>query len=335
MCQNMARPFLSGCPLQLLAMSLLAMFFCASTVENEKQEERRNQEKASRWNETSSLPLPSSQDSENTPQKIHSSDSRNAWMLLMNNEVRSKKMNKNKSRKIKFGIPGLLEAAESAQPRPNTITQEKLLREFQLLLKGIIRKQERINMKTTSKTCQHGEDGDGKEENFFPQNRVPLIKSREQGRIEAAFHCQTRKNISVDRRSLQELQLYYIPKKEELFHRGLGLNLNNGQYMAPVSGYYIFSARLYVVPQIHPTRYQSRARDRLRLLICVESLCRQKSSLETVSSLDKTSEYFTISVSGILFLQAGQYASVFIDNATGSSFIVRSGSDFRGVLLAL
>lgn len=66
MCQNMARPFLSGCPLQLLAMSLLAMFFCASTVENEKQEDRRNQEKASRWNETSSLPLPSSQDSVRT-----------------------------------------------------------------------------------------------------------------------------------------------------------------------------------------------------------------------------------------------------------------------------
>ncbi|XP_029139524.1 erythroferrone [Protobothrops mucrosquamatus] len=335
MCQNMAKPFLSGCPLQLLALGLLAMFFCASTVENEKQEDRRNQEKAPRWNETSSRPLPSSQDSENTPQKIHSSDSRNAWMLLMNNEVRSKKMNKNKSRKIKFGIPGLLEAAESAQPRPDTSTiiQEKLLREFQLLLKGIIRKQERINMKTTSKKCQHGEARDGKEENFFPQNRVPLIKSRE--RIEAAFHCQTQKNISVDRRSLQELQLYYIPKKEELFHRGLGLNLNNGQYMAPVSGYYIFSARLYVVPQIHPTKYQSRARDRLRLLICVESLCRQKSSLETVSSLDKASGYFTISVSGILFLQAGQYASVFIDNATGSSFIVRSGSDFRGVLLGI
>lgn len=37
---------------------------------------------------------------------------------------------------FQFGIPGLLEAAESAQPRPNTITQEKLLREFQLLLKG-------------------------------------------------------------------------------------------------------------------------------------------------------------------------------------------------------
>ncbi|KAL7990752.1 hypothetical protein Chor_014182 [Crotalus horridus] len=225
MCQNMAKPFLSGCPLQLLALGLLAMLFCASTVENEKQEDRRNQEKAPRWNETSSLPLPSSQDSENTLQKIHSSDSRNAWMLLMNNEVRSKKMNKNKSRKIKFGIPSLLESAESAQPRPDasTIIQEKLLREFQLLLKGIIRKQERINMKTTSKKCQHGE-----------------------------------------------------PKKEELFHRGLGLNLNNGQYMAPVSGYYIFSARLYVVPQIHPTKYQSRARDRLRLLICVESLCRQK-----------------------------------------------------------
>ncbi|XP_063162946.1 erythroferrone [Candoia aspera] len=335
MYQNMARPFLSGFPLQLLAMGLLAMFFCASTVENEKYENRRNQEKTSQWNETSSLPLSSSQDSENTAGKIHSSDSRNAWKLLVNNEVRSKKMNKNKSKKIKFGIPGLLEPAEPPQPPQDTITREKLLREFRLLLKGIIREQERINVKSTSKNCQHGEDRDGKEENLFPQISIPLIKSREQRRVEAAFHCQTRKNISVDRRSLQELQLYYITKKEELFHRGLGLNLNNGQYMAPISGYYIFSARLYVVPEIHPKKYQPRGRDHLRLLICVESLCRQKSSLETVRSLDKSSEYFTVSVSGILFLQAGQYASVFIDNATGSSFIVRSGSDFSGVLLGI
>ncbi|KAM6442310.1 erythroferrone isoform 1-T1 [Liasis olivaceus] len=335
MYQNMARPFLSGCPLRFLAMGLLAMFFCVSTVENEERENRRNQEKTSRWNETSSLPLSSSQDSGNTAEKIRSSDSWNAWMLLVNNEVRSKKMNKNKSRKIKFGIPGPLEPAEPPQRPQDTITQEELLREFRLPLKGIIREQERINVKTTSKNCQHGEDSNGKEENLFPQISIPLIKSREQGRVEAAFHCQTRKNISVDRRSLQELQLYYIPKKEELFHRGLGLNLNNGQYMAPVSGYYIFSARLYVVPEIHSKRCQPRARDRLRLLICVESLCRQKSSLETVSTLDKSSEYFTISVSGILFLQAGQYASVFVDNATGSSFIVRSGSDFSGVLLGI
>uniref|UniRef100_A0A8D2Q5J6 Erythroferrone n=1 Tax=Varanus komodoensis TaxID=61221 RepID=A0A8D2Q5J6_VARKO len=196
---------------------------------------------------------------------------------------------------------------------------------------GIIREREQINLKACG-NCQEEEDTN-QEEKFLIQSSRPLLERQEQGQIEAAFHCQTRKNISIERRSLQEIQLYYIPKKEEMFHRGLGLNLNNGQYKAPLSGYYIFTATLHIIPKEYPKRNQPRVRDRLRLLICVQSLCRRNSSLETVSGLDKNSEHFTISVSGILFLQAGQYASVFVDNATGSSLTVRRGSDFRAVLL--
>ncbi|XP_033005922.1 erythroferrone [Lacerta agilis] len=333
----MAGPLLSRCPLRLLAMGLLAMTFCASSMETEKHGNRRSQEKKSRWNDsltgqrTSSPPLSSSNDPETAAGKIRRDESRAAWMLLMNNGVNNKKRSQNKAKKFKFGIPG---PPGPPGPPGALITQEELLREFRLLLKGVIRERERISQKSCD-NCQEEDNRSRGEDNFLAQISGPLLESREHGRVQAAFHCRTRRNISIERRSLQELQFYYIPKKEEMFHRGLGLNLNNGQYIAPFSGYYIFTATLHIVPEVQQKKNQPRTRERLRLLICVESLCRQNISLETVSRLDRNNEHFTISIHGILFLQAGQYASVFVDNATGSTLTVRSGSDFGAVLLGI
>ncbi|XP_077614484.1 erythroferrone [Crocuta crocuta] len=58
-------------------------------------------------------------------------------------------------------------------------------------------------------------------------------------------------------------------------------------------------------------------------------------SLEAVMGLESSSELFTISVNGVLYLQQGQYASVFLDNASSSSLTVRSGSHFSAVLLGV
>ncbi|EPY86135.1 hypothetical protein CB1_000327047 [Camelus ferus] len=58
-------------------------------------------------------------------------------------------------------------------------------------------------------------------------------------------------------------------------------------------------------------------------------------SLEAVTGLESSSELFTVSVNGVLYLQTGQYTSVFLDNASGSSLTVRSGSHFSGVLLGV
>ncbi|XP_029788713.1 erythroferrone [Suricata suricatta] len=59
------------------------------------------------------------------------------------------------------------------------------------------------------------------------------------------------------------------------------------------------------------------------------------SSLEAVMGLESSSELFTISVNGVLYLQLGQYASVFLDNASGSSLTVRGGSHFSAILLGV
>uniref|UniRef100_A0ACB8FA99 Uncharacterized protein n=1 Tax=Sphaerodactylus townsendi TaxID=933632 RepID=A0ACB8FA99_9SAUR len=263
-------------------------------------------------------------------------DPRDAWMFFMkqsNKGANSKKRSKSKSKKIRFGIPGLPGPAGPPGPPGAAISQEELLHEFRLLLKGIIREWEEFNLKTCD-NCQE-EERDQREENFLAQITGSLLASREQGRVEAAFHCRTRKNISIERRSLKELHLFYIPKSGKIFHRGLGLNLTNGQYKAPLSGYYIFTATLHIANRNHSNKSQPRTQDRLRLLICVESLCQQNISLETVSGIDRNSKLFTISVNGILFLQVGQYASVFVDNATGSSLTVQKGSDFSAVFLGL
>ncbi|NWZ54930.1 ERFE protein, partial [Haliaeetus albicilla] len=149
------------------------------------------------------------------------------------------------------------------------------------------------------------------------------------------------------------------PEREGMFHRGPGLNLTSGQYTAPIAGYYTFTATLHIgepsgppaappgrsrtaltLPSVPVRREQQRKGqprrgNRLRLLICVQSHCQHNSNLETVSRLESGSDLFTISVTGVLYLQAGQYASVFVDNAAGSPLTIQSGSDFSAILLGV
>ncbi|XP_027753503.1 erythroferrone [Empidonax traillii] len=154
-------------------------------------------------------------------------------------------------------------------------------------------------------------------------------------RVEAAFHCRTREDISVEQRTRQELRLFYIPEREETFHRGPGLNLTSGQYTAPTAGYYTFSTTLHIVHREPQRKRQVCRGTRLRVLICVQSHCQHNRNLETSSQLESRGHLFTISVTGVLYLQAGQYASVFVENTAGSPLTVRSGSDFSAVLLGV
>ncbi|NWI39803.1 ERFE protein, partial [Picathartes gymnocephalus] len=125
------------------------------------------------------------------------------------------------------------------------------------------------------------------------------------------------------------------PEREGMFHRGPGLNLTSGQYTAPIAGYYAFSSRLHIVHRGKRRKGPGCRGSRLRVLICVQSRCQHNSNLETVSQLESSGDLFTISVTGTLYLQAGQYASVFVDNTAGSPLTVQSGSDFSAVLLGV
>ncbi|NWV34536.1 ERFE protein, partial [Grantiella picta] len=149
------------------------------------------------------------------------------------------------------------------------------------------------------------------------------------------------------------------PDREGMFHRGPGLNLTSGQYTAPITGYYAFTTTLHIgepsdspmalpgkpelalMPCSVPVRREPRRKgqacrgSRLRVLICVQSRCQHNSNLETISRLESSGDLVTISVTGTLYLQAGQYASVFVDNTAGSSLTVQSGSYFSAVLLGV
>uniref|UniRef100_A0A8C3K5A0 Erythroferrone n=1 Tax=Calidris pygmaea TaxID=425635 RepID=A0A8C3K5A0_9CHAR len=191
---------------------------------------------------------------------------------------------------LRGGVPGPASAPPGA-----TTALEELLRELQLLLK-------------------EEERGEGN-----PQ-------ARSYRRVEAAFHCRTRENISIEQRHLPAHGAFRHPQPEgeRMFHRGSGLNLTSGQYTAPVTGYYTFTTTLHIGEG-----------NRLRVLICMQSCCQHNSNLETTSRLESSGDFFTISVTGVLYLQAGQYASVFVDNTADSPLTVQSGSDFSAVLLGV
>ncbi|KAF7462165.1 hypothetical protein GHT09_013050 [Marmota monax] len=288
---------------------------------------------------------------EPTTEPAHSVDPRDAWMLFVRQSdkgINGKRRSKGKARRPK-GPPGPL------------ILPETLLKEFQLLLKGAVQQREctkpepciRCSAETTGSSPAPGSIED---EALLAAPLVPGPLAR---RVEAAFLCRLRRDAPVERRTLHELGIYYVvsqvrgpngytgpstwddrpctpqPDSEGAFRRGLGLNLTSGQYTAPMAGFYLLAATLHVALAEQPRHRPLRPGDRLRLLICIQSRCQHNVSLEAVVGLESSSELLTISVNGVLYLQTGQYASVFLDNASGSSLTVRGGSHFSAVLLGV
>ncbi|XP_062355602.1 adipolin-like isoform X2 [Cinclus cinclus] len=303
-------------------------------------------------------------------------DPRQAWMLLAGSPGREsgdrgRAGTGAHAAPASAGSPGKPSSGGPASPT----MPEELLRELQLLLRGVAKMR-----RTAGQGCKEEESSKGN----------PEAGTRH--RVEAAFHCQTCEDIAVEQKMWQELGLFYIPEREGLFHRGPGLNLTSGQYTAPIAGYYAFTTTLHIgEPSASPRVLPGRPGMALMPLLChsaqgaaeegagmateppagadlravplpaqqvwqgqgpwegegvqhprerkgllpppLPSLFR--SHLETVSRLESSSDLFTISVTGTLYLQVGQYASVFVDNTAGSPLTVRSGSDFSAVLLGV
>ncbi|XP_029081431.1 erythroferrone [Monodon monoceros] len=285
-------------------------------------------------------------------EQVRGIDPRDAWMLFVRQSdkgANSKKGSRGKAKKLKLSLPGP-PGPPGPQGPPGPITPpEVLLKEFQLLLKGAVRTRECAEPEPRPRgpaavPAVPAEDEEEEEEEaaaaaggagVLALLAAPLAPGPRAPRIEAAFHCRLRRDASVERRALHELGVYYVPNAEGAFRRGPGLNLTSGQYTAPVAGFYALAATLHVALAEQTRRAPPRPRDRLRLLICIQSRCQHHASLEAVMGLQSSSEFFTISVNGVLYLQAGQYTSVFLDNASSSSLTVRSGSHFSAVLLGV
>ncbi|XP_023498471.1 erythroferrone [Equus przewalskii] len=289
---------------------------------------------------------PAARPPEPSTERARSIDPHDAWMLFVRQSdkgVNSKSVSRGKAKKLKLGLPGPPGPPGPQGPPGPVIPPEVLLKEFQRLLKGAVRQRERAE----AEPCTRGPTAvpaatSGNEEaaaagaaDVLALLAAPLAPGPRVPRVEAAFHCRLRRDASVERRALHELNVYYLPDAEGAFRRGPGLNLTSGQYTAPVAGFYALAATLHVALGEQPRRGPPRPRDRLRLLICIQSRCQRNASLEAVVGLESSSELFTISVNGVLYLQTGQYTSVFLDNASGSSLTVRSGSHFSAILLGV
>ncbi|XP_048845603.1 erythroferrone [Brienomyrus brachyistius] len=155
-------------------------------------------------------------------------------------------------------------------------------------------------------------------------------------RVGTAFHCRLLQNLPVPRRSLVELQPFGAPPDEESqFQRGQGFNSSSGRYTAPVSGFYHLSGSLLIEPSENQRKTQPRQKDWIKASICIESLCHSNLSLEAMGGASQVGGVYSILLTGTLYLQAGEYVSIFIDNGTGSAFIVQKETLFSGILLGV
>nr|XP_027803464.1 adipolin [Marmota flaviventris] len=171
------------------------------------------------------------------------------------------------------------------------------------------------------------------ERRFSARPDPPLSRGAGPWLMVEAFHCRLKGPVLVDKKTLVELQGFQAPTAQGAFLRGSGLSLASGRFTAPVSAIFQFSASLHVDHSELQGRARLRARDTVRVLICIESLCHRHTSLEAISGLESNSRVFTAQLQGLLQLQAGQYASVFVDNGSGVVLTIQSGSSFSGLLL--
>ncbi|XP_033505883.1 erythroferrone [Epinephelus lanceolatus] len=152
-------------------------------------------------------------------------------------------------------------------------------------------------------------------------------------RVSTSFLSRLQQAVIVPRRSLLELQPFSQPSdSERSFQRGQSFNSSIGRYTAAVSGFYQLTASLLIESG---DRLQVRLRDSVRAAICIESLCQSNLSVESVMGVAAAGGTFSILLTGTLYLQAGEYVSVFVDNATGSSISVLQDSLFSGILLGV
>ncbi|XP_014741242.1 PREDICTED: adipolin [Sturnus vulgaris] len=228
-------------------------------------------------------------------------DPRRTWISFVHRPDdgnNSKRRCKGKDKKLRglVGPPG----PPGPQGPPGApgaeVTREVLLQEFKEILK------EAMEYRSSQPIPAHPSP--------LPPGLLSLQELPSRRRLDEAFHCQLKGQLMVDKKTLVELHNFQSPLAKGAFLRGTGLNLASGRFTAPVGGIYQFSANIHIDHSELRSKGQLRARDNVRVLICIESLCQRYTSLEVIAGLESNSRIFTVCVHGLLQLQAGQYASI-------------------------
>nr|XP_045367563.1 erythroferrone [Camelus bactrianus] len=291
---------------------------------------------------------------EPSSERAHSIDPRDAWMLFVRQSdrgVNSKRGSRGKARKFELGLPGPPGPPGPQGPPGPIIPPEVLLKEFQLLLKGrgYLSCWLQSPMGGTRKLLS----GD-REDSTHPPLRVKFMRV-----ILSIFlwHTGSEGTRFPLYPGTELVSLFWFPSEPGLAIPGFGPGL---PFLALVAHLRLCGLNFLLLGtqfRCTSTRRPGQDSPSHGTLLGVGSwgdvstwwvelvglgqgsladpLSVGHSSLEAVTGLESSSELFTVSVNGVLYLQTGQYTSVFLDNASGSSLTVRSGSHFSGVLLGV
>ncbi|XP_061421919.1 adipolin-like isoform X2 [Lethenteron reissneri] len=239
------------------------------------------------------------------------------------------------------GPPGL--------PGPS-ITQEALLKEFGGLIRDAARRRASLLLRESCPECQPlpslGPPHRGGPDllPLLGEARAPLPRARGPGAppssppppllLQEAFHCKLSAALSVRKRSAKQLHGFHTPVSQGAFVRGAGMDLTRGRFTAPVAGIYQLAAHVHLERTEGKNKGRSsRGREVARVLVCVDALCPQHSSLEGRAGMEGRA--LSMFASGLLQLQAGQQVTVLVENGFGSEITVRNESSFGGVLMGV
>ncbi|KAL4608385.1 erythroferrone-like isoform X1 [Arapaima gigas] len=241
-----------------------------------------------------------------------------SWLLFrLNSSKGDNKKTKTQKKPSKHGLPGPPgppgPQGPPGPPAPASDQQEELLQDLRVRLRDVAFSSGLLD--PTAPPCGSCE--------LLP-------------RVATAFQCRLMQSAVVPRRSLVELQHFSTPSDtESLFQRGQGLNSSSGRYSAPMSGFYQLTASLIIESSETQRRSAPKQRDRVKASICIESLCHSNLSLEAVGGPGPVGGVYSILLAGTLYLQTGEYVSIFVDNGTGSAVTVQKGALFSGILLGV
>ncbi|KAM5165335.1 erythroferrone [Mantella aurantiaca] len=308
------RPIPLRCVLMTISMGVLLVLLCAGPACTHKNRGSKFQGSSVTVLPSLDLPVltpPQERDfiSELPDKKRLPWPPKVTWLMFSDHAAKSKRKGPAESlRHHHSGPVGAPAPPRHQSHHVNHVLREKKLTKFLQLLSDVL-----LRQKDSEDTSNY--------------KLVPAITP---AKVHIAFTCKTSSDIHVQPGELRELQLYEMSHLEGSFYRGAGLNLTSGRYTAPITGLYAFFARLHIDYQKYTNE---RLEGFLHVQLCIHSLCHDNLSLEHILSYTADEVTATITLNGVLQIQAGHYVSLFLENKMDSLVVLLKGSAFSGVLL--